>query len=49
MRSVDEPDAMRPRVPMEHGTMIMVLYLPEPDAKGAWKSRWEKTGKENWV
>ncbi len=29
------PVAMRPKVPIEQGIMIMVSYCPEPDAKGA--------------
>jgi hypothetical protein len=34
MRSFDTPEAIRPRVPIEQGIMIIVSYLPDPEAKG---------------
>jgi len=38
IRSEEMPVAMRPRVPMEQGMMIIMSYFPEPEAKGAEKS-----------
>ena len=38
------PVAMRPNVPMLQGIIIMVLYCPDPEAKGALKSFLEYWG-----
>ena len=37
-KNFETPEAILPNVPMEQGTIIIVSYCPEPEAKGAIKS-----------